>query len=500
MFFLIMEFVNYTYLNNNTLSFIDIDGNISQYKISQLGFPYFLGVPDETKKFTSEELGMIHHVEKLRIRYMTHEGIKEVSGYKVFTYIPKQIPIIRAKFKQTFEAKIPYIRRLTFDGVLNWTGQIPHYADIDIEERNGQIEVIGYKDSVTNDYIALHSVEELITIIKQRKITVLYAWNGAGYDFGRLDTMINDKYYHHVLKLDAMLMYSVFHQKPLRSLNQAGQETGMGQKIAITKPFSQLTQEELERYNKQDVELQGNILDSLGIRQLIHNYTNMLALHPHEFYSQTRGDDGNLHVRPSAVRAFDSMAIRENTERLYLSDTYEKGKISDVEGGYVHEPQAGLYYNVVSLDYKSLYPSLILFKDYDSYIYKLIQKFERYYYDLRQDYKKKYKETGISEYNTTQESLKILINSIYGVFLNPYFRYFNANIGAFITYGGQIMIKKLITMLEEWNYNIVYGDTDSVFISDLPYDKVINLVEEINKELSPFVVEFEKFFVKAIFF
>lgn len=495
-----MEFVNYQYLNNNTIQFLDTDGNIINKSVEELGYPYFWGIPDPTERFTNYELSHIVKTERRIIPYLTQEGIQYADAYKVYVTEPRFIPALRKRFTKTFEAKIPYIRRLAFDNNIKWASKVIRYADIDIEERDGGIVVIGYKDNVTHEYMPLHSVEELVQILEERKILEIYAWNGEGYDYDRISSMTNNTYFQNILKIDSMYFYSIFQQKPLKSLNQAGKEVGVGQKVKLNKPFSKLTLAEIGHYNKGDVELQEAILDKLGIRNLIHNYSSLLALHPKEIYSESRGKSGNLQLRASAVRAFDSIVIRQNETRVYLLDREGAGSKIEYEGGFVLEPKGGLYHNVAGIDYNSLYPHWIMYKDYDNYIYRLVKKYEEYYYDERLKYKKLYKETNNTEYDTTQQNLKILINSIYGVFANPYFRYFNPYVASFITEGCRGMIKAMMDLLIELGFKVVYGDTDSIFIYDVSKGQAEYAVNEINTRLAPFEVKLEKFYVRAIFF
>ena len=56
------------------------------------------------------------------------------------------------------------------------------------------------------------------------------------------------------------------------------------------------------------------------------------------------------------------------------------------------------------------------------------------------------------------------MNSFYGVLGNPACRFFNPEISNAITHTCQATIKLTIKKVEELGYEVIYGDTDSVFI------------------------------------
>lgn len=493
-----MKVVNYNYKDITHLSFMTEDGNIIVKDIKELEYPYFLGIPDRNKKFSDVEIAHIEHTEKLEIPYLTQTGVKKADGYRVFVYIPKNVPELRPKFTMTFEANIPYIRRLAYDNVIEWSPKVTRYADIDIEERKGEIELIGYIDSIDNEYIPFYSINDFLDTLKKRKILEIYAWNGESYDFKRLNNIIKDEYFKHILKLDAMIYYSIFNQRSPRTLNLAGKENGIGTKIPITKPFNSLTKEEMEIYNKQDVNIQKGVLDKLGIRDIIHNYSNTYALHPLEIYSS--GTNKGFQVRASATRIFDSIMIRDYKPRVYLLDTAHSEKESEYQGGFVLEPEKGLYSNIAGFDYNSLYPNVIIYSDYDNYVYNILKDIEKNKYNQRKELKKKYEMTGDKYYDTAQATAKISINSLYGIFGNPYFRYHNTDVASHITSYARQMITKMIDFIKQQGYNVIYGDTDSCFVSDISKEEAQELLVKLNKEISPFEVKLDKYFIKMLFY
>ena len=110
-------------------------------------------------------------------------------------------------------------------------------------------------------------------------------------------------------------------------------------------------------------------------------------------------------------------------------------------------------------------------------------------------------------FNAEQMSIKILINSMYGVFANRYFYFFNPDIAKTITLQGQNITKSTIAFIDHYFFNIwpndkklheklglskvkpiskspcKYGDTDSVFIS---FEEIYNNIEGYHKEDSKY--------------
>ncbi len=494
---MIKDIVNYTFdaIIPNRVWFLNTDGNLFYKTIQELGYPYFYGIPDKTKTFTQEELSHIIKADKAKIEYIDADGIKSADVYRVVMKDQQSQYNIIKKFSMTFEAKIPYIRKLGLEGVIEWASKVDRYADIDIEERNGKIELIGYWDSVKNEYEPFYSIDDFVKTLKERKIVEIFAWNGDSYDFEMLGKLINDNYYNNVLKLDAMLMYSIFKTKPLRSLNQAGKENGIGSKVEVLKPFSQLTTEELATYNRQDVNLQKRILDETGVRPLIHFYANYVGMHVKDTYSQ-----GQFLYRISATRIFDALVIRKRKPRVYLKDSSSLQEKTHYEGGDVFEPDKGIFRDVASYDYNSLYPHIVMYTDYPNFIYQFIKKFEDDIYNERLLFKQKYEETNDETYETGQKTLKILINSLYGIFANPYFRYYDVNVAEHITSTGRQMIHKMADIITAHGYQVIYADTDSCFVANIPHPEAEKFTAILNKELAPFEVKLEKFYPKMLFF
>ena len=197
-------------------------------------------------------------------------------------------------------------------------------------------------------------------------------------------------------------------------------------------------------------------------------------------------------------------------------------------GGYVIEPTPGIYENIIVLDFKSLYPSIIqtfkidpyslLMKDVDT-----IQTLNGYKFSaslhilpdfidelmkLRETAKKK-KDKQLSQ------AIKILMNSFYGVMGSYGCRFYHPDLPRAITGSGHKLLLGSKDYLENMGLKVVYGDTDSLFVmlNDISVDDGEAQGKKIVKELNHYwknrlknefkvdsylEVEFEKYYRKFI--
>jgi DNA polymerase I len=191
------------------------------------------------------------------------------------------------------------------------------------------------------------------------------------------------------------------------------------------------------------------------------------------------------------------------------------------QGAYVIPPVPGIHYNVVVMDFASLYPSII--KEYNlSYetvlcphkddisnkvagtpyhickhkvgIFSYVVGFFR---DIRVKYfKPKSSDKSLSEkernYNhTIQQALKVFINGSYGVFGSPNFPLFCSPVAESTTGIGQFSIKETIKKAESLGVKVLYGDTDSVFLLN-PSKKQMQIISDWSKEELDLDLEEEK--------
>ncbi len=218
----------------------------------------------------------------------------------------------------------------------------------------------------------------------------------------------------------------------------------------------------------------------------------------------------------------DSILIREADRKdIGVPVTTYSGKDSAIEGGYVKSIGAGLHSNVIVLDFKSMYPSMII--KYNICFTTLDPKGEivspagvRFLgseakkglipvilsklMEERDGIKKMMKESSPDEknfLNGVQEALKVLMNTFYGVLASSFYRFTNLEIGRSITAYARETITSVIERLEGEGLKVIYGDTDSVFVES-GLEKIEDTIEfgdRLSRRLSEeegVLLEFEK--------
>ncbi len=190
----------------------------------------------------------------------------------------------------------------------------------------------------------------------------------------------------------------------------------------------------------------------------------------------------SLFVDSLLIPRADQRHIGVPQNRYARSDTM-------IEGGYVHTIKPGLYNWIVVLDFKSMYPNIIISKNLcfttlapegptvaptGAHFLSaeerpgLIPEVLRNLLAERDSIRQKGRETNSPElqryYDGLQAAVKVLMNSFYGVLASSFYRFTNPDIGAAITAFGRQAITTIIQELENDGYEVVYSDTDSVFV------------------------------------
>ncbi|MBX4196244.1 DNA polymerase II [Candidatus Pacearchaeota archaeon] len=208
----------------------------------------------------------------------------------------------------------------------------------------------------------------------------------------------------------------------------------------------------------------------------------------------------------SSIAAFDSVYIREARKRGLVSPTTQYSeKETPIKGGYVYSSKSGIFHNVLILDFKSLYPSIIrtfnidpssflekkesgaiespnkaYFKNQDGILPLIIENLHK----AREKAKKEKRE--LASY-----AIKIIMNSFFGVLASPNCRYFNLKIANAITHFGQMIIQLTAKEIEKKGYKVIYSDTDSVFIeTNLSEDRANKVGEELGQYITKFYEEY----------
>ncbi len=183
------------------------------------------------------------------------------------------------------------------------------------------------------------------------------------------------------------------------------------------------------------------------------------------------------------------------------------------QGAYVIKPVPGIHYDVVVMDFASLYPSIIKehnlsyetvlcpHKDDEDNLVKgtpyhicthkmgIFAYVVGFFRDTRVKYfKPKSADKTLTQkqrsyYHTIQQALKVFINASYGVFGSQNFPLFCLPVAESTTGIGQYSIKQTIKKAEELGVKVLYGDTDSVFLSNPSKTQMKEISDWSKKEL-----------------
>jgi DNA polymerase I len=269
--------------------------------------------------------------------------------------------------------------------------------------------------------------------------------------------------------------------------------------------------ERVMRYCVQDAALALKILEKIAILQRSMDLATVSKLPLDDVVSGTTS------------QLIDSILIRQaDRNKVGVPMTMRSGDETEtIEGGYVHEMQPGLYHWVVTLDFRSMYPSMIISNNIcfttlhptgstvsptgARFLDRSVREglLPKILADLMQERaatKKAMKEAATPDekdyYNGLQEAIKILMNSFYGVLASSFYRFTDPRIGASITAFAREATKDLIRKLEAEGLKVIYSDTDSVFFIS-PHQTVEETVtfgQQIAERFSKegIVLEFEK--------
>lgn len=327
--------------------------------------------------------------------------------------------------------------------------------------------------------------------------------------------------------LDYQQIYKKFSQKKLESYSLefvCQTELGEGKlDYSEYQSLDELYEKDYEKfidYNRLDCKRIDDLEDKLGMmRQLL-----TIAYLTKTNYSDVFG----------TIKMWDSLCYEYLKNKNIVVPNKEKNESRDFEGGYVKEVTPGKYEWVVSFDFTSLYPSLIMSYNispetlmgqleimtpkeiidggFNKYKDELIKQdlaiagnsclYERKkqgmlpilmedMFNKRVKYKNEMKEKKklndetlkdeIQKLSNFEQALKILLNSGFGAVSNQWFRFFDIKNAQAITLSGQMAIQWVERYINEY-MNKIMGTKDDDFIIGMDTDSIyINFGPLINK-------------------
>ncbi len=213
-------------------------------------------------------------------------------------------------------------------------------------------------------------------------------------------------------------------------------------------------------------------------------------------------------------------------------ETRQRQKMKEedgLKGGLVIDPKGTFFKDVVILDFRSLYPSIIIsynvggetfssksdgsfefLKKPRSVLAEMEEYILSYRYQLKQqkqELEKTLIEMKIEQKDKTdtyfnlqedlknidrrQSMLKLVANALYGTIGSVFGRFYILHVAKAITSLGRQHLTNLVELIKQYNeingthFEVVYGDTDSIFVSfgdDRSFEQLYNLTMRSKKE------------------
>ncbi len=295
----------------------------------------------------------------------------------------------------------------------------------------------------------------------------------------------------------------------------------------IDSPPSSFARQQLYEYAKADA------VSTLGIAEkmlpLQIELSKMIGYPLDELAKMGRGRQVEAFLTAEAFKKGELVPPKRGAEKTF-------------EGGFVLPPEKGLHEDVISLDFSSMYPTIMISfnispdtfveaesrelksdlyiapevghafrKEPDGFFKRIMSDLITRRRAIKAEMKKYDKKSN--EYrllDIQQQSIKILTNSFYGYTGWSAAKFYKRECAEATTAWGRHFIKRAVEVAEELGFEVIYGDTDSIFakLGDAKADikdrkeetlkKAREVSERISEEL-PLELEIQDFF-KSVFF
>jgi DNA polymerase I len=303
------------------------------------------------------------------------------------------------------------------------------------------------------------------------------------------------------------------------------------QKIHLEKTFGDLTYSELAAYCLRDSEITYKLtsFEEDSAMKLILVLARIASM-PMEDVS-----------RQGVSRWIRNFMHREHRRKNLLIPNAEdiltkKGKTSTTatikgkkyKGAIVVEPTPGVHFNVSVMDFPSLYPSIIkvwnlgyqsidckhneckrrMIPDTQHWVCSEKRALESLLIGSLRDlrvkwYKQRSKDKTLSPelrswYNTTQGALKVILNASYGVFGADSFDLYCPPVAEATAAIGRYSITQILKHAEKVGIQVLYGDTDSLFLKNPSKEQIEEVVRYTEHELN-MGIDVDKVYRYAVF-
>ncbi|MCE4628638.1 MAG: DNA-directed DNA polymerase I [Desulfurococcales archaeon] len=424
--------------------------------------------------------------------------------------------------------------------LLDWEGARPG----NLEDIDGDIEIFDDEASLILEVFREIDNHDIIVTFNGDSFDIPYLYNRLivlGFppwlipvEFHQTSVTFRNQLHIDLYKffdIRALQVYAFGNKYREKNLDTIAEALLGKRKVSLEKPISELDIATLAKYNLTDAMLTMELL-TFG-NNLVWNLMVLLMR-----ISKLGLED----VTRSQVSAWiKSLLHWEHRNRGWLIPSREDiARIGNVarssaiikdkkyKGAIVLKPPQGVFFNIVVLDFASLYPSVIknwnlsyetvnnpacpgekrkvpevghevcmAIKGLTSEIVGLLRDFRV------KIYKRKAKDKSLPEtarlwFNTVQAAMKVYINASYGVFGNETFAYYSLAVAESVTAIGRAVLKDTLQQASRLGLMILYGDTDSIFVWDPPEEKLEEIMRYVREKHS-LDLEVDKVFRLALF-
>lgn len=220
----------------------------------------------------------------------------------------------------------------------------------------------------------------------------------------------------------------------------------------------------LARYNIEDCRLVLDIFAATDLLEFVVERTRLTGL--------AMGRHGG------SVAAFDYLYLPRLHRRGWVAPSLTSKSYTDTSpGGYVLDSVPGIHENVAVMDFKSLYPSIIRTFRIDplglaqpgddpvpGFLGATFSRTESILPSIIEDLWRRRDDARREGNQPLAQAIKILMNSFYGVLGTDGCRFYHPKLASSITRRGHEIIRTSRRWIEEQGFQVIYGDTDSLFV------------------------------------
>jgi DNA polymerase I len=492
------------------------------------------------KEATSEELGFVEEWARL-LEYPAPKFRRVALDIEVLAPIPTRVPdprealypiICVSLFSSDRPKRIMLLKR---EGVREGTEHLP--ADVDVETFDSEEQLVRSVFDVLWEY-------PFVLTFNGDDFDLHYLHNRAlNFGIKRSDIPIEVGKRSCTLEYGVHIdLYKFFFNRSIQiyafsnlyrdvTLNDVGRALIGLEKIPLEKPLGDLTYFELAKYCLRDAEITFRLtsFDDELVMKLILVLTRISSMPMEDV------------TRQGVSRWIRDFLQREHRKRNMLIPSSQdilatKGKTATkaiikgkkYKGAIVVEPVPGVHFNVAVMDFPSLYPSIIkvwnlgyqsilcshpecrtnLIPDTPHWVCTKKRALESLLIgslrDLRvQWYKPRSRDKSLSPdlrswYNVAQGALKVILNASYGVFGAETFDLYCPPVAEATAAVGRHSIMKILNKAEELGIQVLYGDTDSLFLKNPSKQQIEELAHWTELELK-MSLDVDKVYRYAVF-